>query len=223
MASYQILVVEDEPDMRRLLKQALEESGFAVVTACNGKEGLSSYLGCDLLIVDIMMPVMSGFTMVQKLRESGVLIPVLFLTAKDSVESLVSGLNLGGDDYLVKPFRLAELVARVNALVRRSRAGLDLLKAGDIEIDRRRRQASRSGRDLFLSNTELALLECFILHQNHVLSKNFLLREIWKTDEKSNDNIVEVYVNYLRSKMETHGRPRLIQTVRGKGYVFESN
>jgi two-component system, OmpR family, response regulator MprA len=220
---HRILVVEDERAMSQLLEQALEESGYAVSVAENGREGLKKAPEHDLLIVDVMMPVLNGFDMVRELRELGNKTPVLFLTAKDAVSDRVKGLDLGGDDYLMKPFKLEELLARVRALLRRSSIGQDTLEFADLWMDRRARKVRRGDRWLYLSNTEFSLLEQLLLHRGEPVSKQTLLREVWNDDSARDENVVEVYINYLRSKMEVLGMPRLVQTVRGKGYILEAS
>ncbi|MFZ4508144.1 MAG: response regulator transcription factor [Fimbriimonas sp.] len=218
---YKVVVVEDERAMSDLLEQALRESGFEVAVAANGEEGLALAPDCAVMIVDVMMPVMDGFEMVRQLRQGGNPVPVLFLTAKDGALDLVEGLDLGGDDYLVKPFRLVELLARLRALIRRSMAGQDVLQFGDLWLDRRSRQVRRGERWIYLSTTEFSLLEFFMLHPKTVLTKALILKEIWHEDSYRDDNIVEVYMNYLRSKLEMLNQSRLIHTLRGKGYVLE--
>ncbi|CAN5393760.1 response regulator transcription factor [soil metagenome] len=208
--------------MAGLLEQALRESGFEVVVASNGRDGLSLAVDRDALIVDVMMPVMNGFEMVRQLRSSGSRVPVLFLTAKDAVADRVKGLEIGGDDYLLKPFALEELLARVRALLRRARDTQDVLEYADLWLDRRERKARRGDEWLFLSNTEFALLETFLLSPETPLPKTTLLREVWHDDAARDDNIVEVYVSYLRSKTEARGRTRLLHTVRGAGYILQS-
>jgi DNA-binding response OmpR family regulator len=217
-----VLVVEDEHAMADLLEKALTESGFEVTVARNGREGIEKSEAQDVLVVDVMMPVLNGYDMVRKLREKNLMTPALFLTARGATEDLVAGFEAGGDDYLVKPFKLAELLARLRSLIRRSRAGKDELACGDIWLDRRGRQARRGDRWLYLSNTELALLELFMLHQSEILSKAFIFSHIWHEGFYRDDNLVEVYINYLRVKLEAQGGSRVIRTVRGKGYVLES-
>ncbi len=217
-----VLIVEDEPAMALPLAQALRESGLEVEVAENGSAGLRLAPGFDALIVDVMMPVMNGFEMVRQLRGAGHQTPVLFLTARDGLDDLVKGLELGGDDYLAKPFRLQELFARLEALLRRARAGQDELVFDDMVLDRRRRKASRAGKSMALSNTEVALLEQFMIRPNVVLAKAAILRAVWDGDDVRDDNIVEVFVRHLRLKLEVGERPRLIHTVRGQGYVLGS-
>ncbi len=207
--------------MSRLLEQALQESGFDVSVAPNGSEGLKRARGHDLLIVDVMMPEMNGFEMVRQLRGSAEMIPVLFLTARGGLDDQVKGLDLGGDDYLVKPFVLEELLARLRALLRRSRANQDVLEYDDLLMDTRLRSVKRNDRWIDLSRTEFALLETFMLNPGIVLSKPRLFELVWHEDNPRDPNLIEVYMNYLRTKLEAMGRPRLIHTVRGKGYVLE--
>ena len=217
-----VLVVEDEPAMSRVLAQALRESGMEVSIAEDGAAGLRLAPGHDLLVVDVMMPVLNGFEMVRRLRAAGHRMPVLFLTARDGIDDLVKGLALGGDDYLTKPFRLAELFARAEALLRRGREARDLLRFADLEIDRRARRASRGGEPLGLSNTEFDLMEMLMLTPNAIVTKTAILREVWDEDGERDPNIVEAFVRHLRHKTEAGGRARLIHTVRGQGYVLEA-
>ena len=245
-----ILVVEDEPALARLLKQALDESGFVATTAKDGEEGLrhaDSGRGADLLVVDAMMPKMDGFEMVRRLRADGVRTPVLFLTARDTPADRIEGLDLGGDDYMVKPFDLGELLARLRALLRRARDASDIRTYGDLWADSRSRKVGygplhgtgpdgEPGVPIHLSGTEFSLLWTLMAQPGEAVSKETILREVWdeslstatgseagKAGSGRHPNIVEVYVNYLRSKLETRGRPRLIHTVRGKGYVLGSS
>lgn len=207
--------------MCALLDQAFRESGFDVTLAANGREGLRLAPNHDVLVVDVMMPVMNGFEMVRALRTISNQTPVLFLTAKDAIADRVTGLQIGADDYLLKPFALEELLARVHALLRRARAARDVLEYADLWLDRRERQARRGDDWLFLSNTEFTLLETFLLTPERPLPKAALLRDVWHDSVARDDNIVEVYVSYLRTKLEIKGRARLLHTVRGQGYVLE--
>lgn len=216
-----VLVVEDEPAMSTLLAQVLRESGFEVTVAGNGRDGLKEAPGQDLLIVDVMMPEMNGFQMVRQLRSSGRSVPVLFLTARDSPGDIVKGLDLGGDDYLVKPFRLVELLARVRALIRRSRDNRTELQFGDLWIDLNTRQVKRGDARIYLSNTEFALLELLARTPGQPVAKGTIMREVWNDTEERDDNLVEVYINYLRTKLEVGKLPRIIFTVRGKGYMLD--
>jgi two-component system OmpR family response regulator len=215
-----ILIVDDEAEMREILVQALTEEGFVCGEAANGKDGLKLAEGYDLVLVDVMMPVMNGFVMIEKLRERGSRIPAIYLTAKDTTKDLVHGLNIGGDDYLVKPFKLDELIARVRAALRRSRDLSQVLRWHDFTLDCLKRTAFRGEVEIFLSATEFSLLEFFMRRPEMVLSKSLILEEVWHDEGYRDENIVETYVSYLRRKCEAHGSPRIIQTVRGRGYVL---
>ena len=215
-----ILVVDDERSFAEALAEALRDSGFDATIAGDGAEGLRLAQGHDLLIVDVMMPVLNGYEMVRRLRAAGVDTPVLFLTAKSDLPSVVRALELGGDDHMAKPFRLAELVARVRALLRRAKHSSGCLRFADLEADAIRRRVDRGGTPVDLSRTEFDLLCAFLSNPGQTLSKARLLREVWQIDDPAAENLVEVYVNHLRAKLEARGRPRLIHTVRGKGYVL---
>lgn len=215
-----ILIVEDEQEMAELLVQALSELGYFCDMAPNGAVGLKKAAGCDLLLVDVMMPVMNGFVMVEKLRESGLRMPVIYLTAKDTTKDVVRGLEIGADDYLVKPFKLDELLARVKAALRRARDLSQMLKWHDLTMDCAKRSVRRGETEIFLSATEFALLELLMRRPEAVLSKAQLLEEVWHDDGYRDENIVETYVTYLRRKTESFGGSRVIQTVRGRGYVL---
>ena len=206
--------------MAEILAQALTESGYAVTLASDGREGLARVRGHDLVVLDVMMPAMNGFEMARALRRDAHRLPILFLSARGSLADRVKGLEIG-DDYLLKPFALEELLARVAALLRRQRDAGDLLAFEDLWLDRRDRKARRGDEPLALSNTEFALLEAFLLSPEKPLTKATLLREVWGDDRARDDNIVEVYIGYLRSKMETRGRRRLIHTLRGAGYILQ--
>lgn len=215
-----ILIVEDEQELAELLVQALSEVGYACDAAPNGAVGLKKAAGSDLLLVDVMMPVMNGFVMVEKLREKGLRMPVIYLTAKDTTKDIVRGLEVGADDYLIKPFKLDELIARVRAVLRRSRDLSQLLRWQDLKMDCAKRAVWRGETELFLSATEFALLELFMRRPETVLSKSLLLEEVWNDEGYRDENIVETYVTYLRRKTESFGGSRVIQTVRGRGYVL---
>lgn len=214
-----ILIVEDEAEMAKLLAQALSESGFVCAYVSDGRQGLAKVSNYDLALVDIMMPIMSGLEMVSKMRAQGIRTPVIFLTARDSTQDIVKGLDTGADDYLVKPFKLEELLARIRAAVRRSRETENAIAWSDLRIDCAKRTAYRGNAQLFLSSTEFVLLELFLRRPEVVLSKSSILAEVWQDEGYRDENIVEVYINYLRKKTELHGS-RLIQTVRGRGYVL---
>jgi DNA-binding response OmpR family regulator len=215
-----ILLVEDEPAMSDALGQALTESGYQVQAAYDGVQGLNLAQERDLLIVDIMMPQMDGIEMVKRIREDGIRTPVLFLTAKDGLDDRVKGFDIGGDDYLVKPFKLAELLARIRALIRRARDGQDILQFADLWVDVRSRKARRGDRWMDLTQTEFSILELLMRQQGVPLSKRAILREVWRDEGYRDVNIVEVYVCYLRNKVDISNLPRLVQTVKGKGYML---
>jgi|SRR5579862_6463365 len=198
---------------------ALRDEGYLVTVAPNGKIGLHSAPGHDVLVVDVMMPAMNGFDMVRELRARGHQMPVLFLTAKDAVEHRVEGLEIG-DDYLVKPFFLAELLARVRLQVRRAQRLSDVLEYDDLKLDLRSRKATRSGVAIYLSNTEFALLELIFRTPEAPVSKRLILKEVWGSEVNYSPNVVEVYVGYLRAKLEANGRPRLLHTLKGVGYIL---
>ncbi|TQS26231.1 response regulator transcription factor [Microbispora sp. KK1-11] len=228
-----LLVVDDEPALREALRSSLEFEGYAVETAADGLTALDlldragqnggSY---DAVLLDVMMPRLDGLTACRRLRASGSRLPVLMLTARDAVGDRVSGLDAGADDYLVKPFELDELLARVRALLRRggqyaqNESGGDVLAFGDLRMDTASWEVTRAGRRLDLTRTEHLLLELFLTHPRQVLTREQILREVWGFDFEPSSNSLDVYVMYLRRKTEAGGLPRLIHTVRGVGYVL---
>ena len=209
--------------MSELLERAFRESGYLVEVAENGEEGLKAANDFDLIIVDWMMPKLSGVEMIEQLRRLGSRIPVILLTAKDGIEDRVAGLEIGGDDYLVKPFKLEELFARVRVQLRRLRDSGDVMEFADVWLDCRRRKARRDGHWLNLSNKEFALLQLFMSKPTAQISKVEILEQVWPDKDPTDENLVEVYVNYLRTKLEIFDHPRLIHTVRGKGYVLQTD
>lgn len=215
-----ILIVEDEPQMARLLEQALEESGYAVSTASNGVQALPQAREADAIVADVMMPGMNGFEMVRRIREDGLHLPILMLSARGEFPDRVKGLDLGADDYLAKPFHLDELLARLRALLRREALHRDTMRFHDLVLDLRTRGAVRGERDLNLTQTEFRLLERLMRSPGLPLSKRALLRDVWQDPDAPSTNLVEVYVRYLRNKTEAGGEPRLIHTVRNKGYAL---
>ncbi|MSQ24232.1 MAG: response regulator transcription factor [Chloroflexi bacterium] len=217
-----ILVVDDDPKITRMLKRALDLEGYSVEAASSGASGLEAALQHepDLVILDILMPGLDGLEVCRKLRAAGDT-PILFLTAKDEVQDRVAGLDSGADDYLVKPFALEELLARVRALLRRHEpVSQEVLRYADVQIDIGERRAHRGERELALSTTEFALLHHFLRHPRRVLAREAILDTIWGPEFVRPTNVVGVYVGYLRSKLEADGKPRLLHTVRGAGYVL---
>ncbi|HEY3781432.1 MAG TPA: response regulator transcription factor [Fimbriimonadaceae bacterium] len=218
-----ILVVEDEKEMADILRQVLEESGYKVALAYHGPEGLNKLRNgeYDLVVLDVMLPGMDGFEVLKSARAEGILTPVLFLTAKDKVQDRVEGLDLGADDYVTKPFQLAELLARVRARVRRSDDTRMVMECEDLSIDIRTRQATRGKKHLYLSSTEFTFLELLMRNAGTPVSKAQILEHVWHDDPTRDDNVVEVYMNYLRNKIEHEDLPKLLHTVRGKGYMIQ--
>ncbi|MBW5483082.1 response regulator transcription factor [Streptomyces bambusae] len=232
-----ILVVDDEPAVREALRRSLVFEGYAVETAVDGLDALdktASYRP-ELIVLDIQMPRMDGLTAARRLRAQGSVTPVLMLTARDTVGDRVTGLDAGADDYLVKPFELDELFARVRALLRRSayaaaRAaaadggapGGDVLAFADLRMDLATREVTRGGRAVELTRTEFTLLEMFLAHPRQVLTREQILKTVWGFDFEPSSNSLDVYVMYLRRKTEAGGEPRLVHTVRGVGYVLRA-
>jgi two-component system, OmpR family, response regulator MprA len=219
-----VLVVDDDPDVRDAVETALELEGHRVTTAQDGLAALRR-LGqteFDAMVLDVLMPNLDGFEVCRRLRTSGNRTPVLILTARDSEEDTIRGLDLGADDYLVKPFALGELLARVRALLRRTRpAGEDApLWFAGVSLDPQTRDVSRGGRPLDLTRTEYTLLELFIRNPRQVLTRDLIMERVWNYDFGPTSNPLEVYISYLRRKLEADGEPRLIQTVRGVGYAL---
>jgi two-component system response regulator MprA len=219
-----VLVVDDDPDVREAVETALELEGHRVATAADGLAALQR-LGqaeFDAVVLDVLMPNLDGFEVCRRLRAAGNRTPILILTARDSEEDTIRGLDLGADDYLVKPFPLGELLARVRALLRRTRpAGEDApLWFVGLSLDQKMREASRGGRRFELTRTECALLELFLRNPRQVLTRELIMERVWNYDFGPTSNPLEVYVSYLRRKTEAGGEPRLIHTVRGVGYAL---
>ena len=225
MHRVRILVVEDERKLAHVLASALRAEHYDVVVAPTGEEGFfrANAENFDLVLLDLMLPGRSGLEILQTLRQRHVQTPVLILTARDGIDDRVLGLDLGADDYMVKPFALAELLARVRALLRRGRpADMLRLKAADLEVDLVTRRATRTGRPLDLTAREFDLLEYLLRHQGHVVSREMLAHEVWKEPRRATpiDNVIDVQVARLRKKVDVEGRERLIHTVRGVGFVL---
>lgn len=224
-----ILVVDDDPAVRESLRRSLIFNGYAAVLAADGEEALDKVQSerPDMAILDVMMPKLDGLEVCRELRSQGDDIPILLLTARDSVSERVAGLDAGADDYLTKPFALEELLARTRSLVRRAArpAAVDtqqteILKFEDLELDPATRDVTRGSRQISLTRTEFALLELLLRNPRKVLSRTTILEDVWGYDFPTSGNALEVYIGYLRRKTEADGEPRLIQTVRGVGYVL---
>jgi two-component system copper resistance phosphate regulon response regulator CusR len=216
-----ILVVEDELKTAAYLKKGLEEEGFNVTLAHDGEEGLAKAIGhsYDLLILDVMLPKKDGWALLQELREKGVKSLALFLTAKDSLDDKVKGLNLGGDAYLAKPFAFAELVAQIRSLLRRiPQKAIEVIQVLDLEISLTRQTATRAGRKLELSATEFSLLSLLALNKGQILSRAMISESVWDIRAESDSNVVDVYIRRLRNKVDDPFEKKLIKTVRGIGY-----
>ncbi len=222
--SANVLVVDDDPKITQLLRRTLSIEGYKVQTAESGVAGLEAARSHepDLVILDILMPGMDGLEVCRRLRAASET-PILMLTAKDDVSDRVEGLDCGADDYVVKPFALEELLARVRALLRRHEPAGAPLVYDDLELDTGSRTARRREREITLSTTEFELLLYFIRHPRRVLSRDAILNAVWGPDFERPTNVVEVYIGYLRSKLESEGEPRLIHTVRGAGYVLRES
>jgi len=221
-----VLIVEDERKLRDVLATALQSEHYDVVASATGDEGFVRAQGeaFDLVVLDLMLPGRSGLEILQALRQRRIDTPVLVLTARDGVDDRVFGLDLGADDYLVKPFALPELLARIRALLRRGRpAEAVRLKTADLEIDLVARRASRGSRSLDLTVREFDLLEYLLRHQGHLVSREMLAREVWKEPRRATpiDNVIDVQMTRLRRKVDLDGTPRLIHTVRGVGFVLQ--
>ncbi|WAL66484.1 response regulator transcription factor [Amycolatopsis cynarae] len=223
-----ILVVDDDRAVRESLRRSLEFNGYQVDLAGDGAQALEKVVADrpDAMILDVMMPRLDGLEVARRLRSTGDDLPILVLTARDTVSDRVSGLDAGADDYLPKPFALEELLARLRALLRRAApeaqqgAGSEQLTFADLTLDPGTREVRRGDREISLTRTEFALLELFMSYPKHVLTRSRILEEVWGYDFPTSGNALEVYVGYLRRKTEGGGEPRLIHTVRGVGYVL---
>lgn len=219
-----ILIVEDEPKAGAYLRQGMTEAGFGVDLVQDGINGAHAALAgdYDLVILDVMLPGLDGWKLLQALRAAGRDMPVLFLTARDRVEDRVKGLELGADDYLVKPFAFAELLARVRTLLRRGRAKEpDTLAAADLEMDLLRRRVTRGGRRIDLTPKEFALLELLLRRRGEVLPRSLIAAQVWDMNFDSDTNVIDVAVRRLRAKIDDGFEPKLVRTVRGMGYALD--
>lgn len=223
-----LLVVDDEPNIRELLSTSLRFAGFDVVAAANGREALAAAEthNPDLAVLDVMLPDMDGFTVTRRLRAAGRHFPVVFLTARDDTDDKVTGLTVGGDDYVTKPFSLDEVVARIRAVLRRTQPLADddaVIRVDDLELDDDAHEVRRGGEVIDLSPTEFKLLRYLMMNPNRVLSKAQILDHVWEYDFNGDASIVESYISYLRRKIDRNpDAPALIQTKRGVGYLLRT-
>jgi len=221
-----ILVVEDDKGTARFIQKGLSEEGFLTDVVSGGEEGqfMASTQIYDLIILDVMLPEINGFEVLRTIRQKGVSTPVLFLTAKDEKDDIIHGLDLGADDYLVKPFAFAELLARIRAVLRRGQPGepIEKLIVGDLVLDRVTRQACRGDKIIELTAKEFQFLEYMMRNKGQILTKTMILDRVWGYDFDTQSNIIEVHVNRLRAKVDKDFSTKLINTVRGVGYVIKA-
>ena len=221
-----ILIAEDQRDLNQLLKKRLKEAGYSVDACFDGAAVFDYLLGAeyDALVLDIMMPKVDGIQVVRRLRREGNQVPVLLLTARDSIEDRVAGLDAGADDYLIKPFAFEELLARLRVLLRRAGGHTsDVLTLADLAVDCAARTVTRGGVPVALSAREFDILEYLIRNQGIVLSRDKISRHVWNYDYEGGSNVVDVYIRYLRKKLDEGREPKLIHTVRGAGYVLRED
>ena len=219
-----VLVVEDERDMNRIICRKLKAEGYGVDSCFDGGETLDyiNMTSYDLILLDIMMPVKNGYEVLKEIRKNGNKTPVLFLTAKDAVEDKVNGLNLGADDYIVKPFHFEELMARIRAVIRRNYGETtNILKIADLTLNTASHSVQRGGKDIELSAKEFAILEYMMQNKGIVLTREKLEEHIWNYDYQGASNMIDVYIRYIRLKVDKDFETKLIHTVRGVGYVLK--
>ncbi len=220
-----ILVIEDEAKVANFLKKGLQQSGYEIDIAADGEEGYDKIRNdnYDLILLDLMLPKMSGFDLIPLIRKSKPAIPIIAVTARSSVEDRVQGLNLGCDDYLIKPFSLAELLARIQVQLRRGDPSAALeLRAADLVLNPLKRRVTRGGKAIELSNKEFFLLEYLLKNKDQIVTRNMIVENVWDASFNNFTNVVDVYINYLRNKIDRDFEPRLIQTIRGVGYMLRS-
>lgn len=221
-----ILIAEDQKDLNRIITKRLSAEGYYVDSCFDGEEALSyiEMAEYDGIILDIMMPKRDGLSVLHSLREKGIGTPVLFLTARDTVEDRVLGLDSGADDYLVKPFAFDELIARIRAMTRKSAGNSsNIFSVADLVMDTASHTVTRGGREIALSAKEFSLLEYLLRNKGHVLSRTMIENNLWNFDYSGGTNAVDVYIRYLRKKIDDGFEPKLIHTVRGCGYVLKEN
>jgi two-component system OmpR family response regulator len=228
MAKTRVLIVDDEPNIRDLLATSLRFAGYEIQTAANGAQAVAAVTESepDIILLDVMLPDMNGFSVTKKLRSAGVQAPILFLTARDDVEDKITGLTVGGDDYLTKPFSLDEVVARIQAILRRTKtvdAESAVIDAGAVVINQDAHEVTIEGKVVDLSPTEYKLLRFLVMNPDRVLTKAQILDHVWEYDFNGDMGIVESYVSYLRKKLDPISSRPLIQTKRGVGYIYKKN
>jgi two-component system, OmpR family, response regulator len=226
MAKTRVLIVDDEPNIRDLLATSLRFAGYEIQTAANGAQAVAAVTESepDIILLDVMLPDMNGFSITKKLRASGIQAPILFLTARDDVEDKITGLTVGGDDYLTKPFSLDEVVARIQAILRRTKtadAESAVIDAGAVVINQDAHEVTIEGKPVDLSPTEYKLLRFLVMNPDRVLTKAQILDHVWEYDFNGDMGIVESYVSYLRKKLDPISSRPLIQTKRGVGYIYK--
>jgi DNA-binding response OmpR family regulator len=216
-----ILVIEDESKVAHFIMKGLQQSGFEIDAAYDGEEGLKKAREsqCDLILLDLMLPKLSGWDLIPRIREFSPTTPIIALTAKAAVEDRVHGLNLGCDDYLTKPFSFAELLARIQVQLRRGESTLNLeLRAADLVLNPLKRKVTRGGKTIELSNKEYLLLDYLMRNKGQIVTRHMIVENVWDSSFDNVTNVVDVYINYLRNKIDRDFEPRLIQTIRGVGY-----
>ena len=220
-----ILIVEDEPAIATAIAQRLSAEGWRTEVAKDGYSGIDKArkLNPDVVVLDVMLPGLNGWNIINDIRSSGKTMPILFLTARDQIEDRVKGLELGADDYLIKPFAFAELLARIKTLLRRGqqREDSNIIKIADLELDLRKRRVTRAGQRIDLTAKEFALMELFMRRRGEILPRALIASQIWDMNFDSDTNVVEVAIKRLRSKVDSNFTPKLIQNIRGMGYVLE--
>jgi len=220
-----ILLVEDEENVADFIRRGLEEEGFVVDVSYDGKDGFVKATSgeYDLMILDIMLPGVDGIDLCKLIRMKEIITPILMLTAKDTVEDKVKGLDSGADDYLTKPFSFDELLARIRALIRRKSLSVEPLHCADLKLDPLKRKVSRAGKEIYLRPKEFALLEFLLRNKNMVMSRAEILKNVWGYDFDPSTNVVDVHINFLRDKIDREYEKKLIRTVRGAGYMIRED
>lgn len=219
-----ILIVEDEKKIADFIKRGLKEEGYAVDTAMDGENGLflAKTNDYDLILLDLMLPRLDGVAVCKSLRQEKILTPIIMLTAKDALRDKVTGLDAGADDYLTKPFAFEELLARIRAILRKkSEKQMTKLQAADLELDLHTHKVTRSGKEIELTSKEYALLEYLMRNAGKVVTRTMISEHVWDIDFDTFTNVIDVYINYLRNKIDSGSKKKLIQTVRGRGYILK--